>query len=101
MHALPSLASPCGAVLKHIALWEHLYRGIIIPHFTIQLCIRYRGIFKTIPLYLEFKTNIFSIFRQVTGVKSKFVRLSDFLDIFWNFGSLKTGLHSRDSKMFP
>ena len=82
MHALPSLASPCGAVLKHIALWEHLYRGIIIPHFTIQLCIRYRGIFKTIPLYLEFKINIFSIFWQVSGVKSKLVRFSYFLDIF-------------------
>ena len=96
MYALPSLSSPCGAVLKHIALWEHLYRGIIIPHFTIQLCIRYRGIFKTIPLYLEFEINIFSIFWQVSGVKSKLVRLSHFLDIFWNYGRLKTELHSRD-----
>ena len=51
---------------------------IIMPHFTIQLCIWYRGIFHTIPLYLELKINIFW---QVSGVKSKLVWISD-VDIF-------------------
>ena len=56
--------------------------NIIIPLLQCIKCIRYRGIFYTIPLYLEFKIIIFSIFRQVSGVKSKLIRFLDFLKIF-------------------
>ena len=55
---------------------------LIIPLLQLIHCIRYRGILYTIPLYLEFKINIFSIFWQVSGVKSKLVRFLDFLDFF-------------------
>ena len=44
---------------------------LIIPLLQFMHCILYRGILYTIPLYLEFKINIFSIFWQVSGVKSK------------------------------
>ena len=71
-----------------------MYR--IIPLLQCTQCIRYRGILYTIPLYLEFKINIFSIFWQVSGVKSKLIRFLDFLDFFLIFGCLKTGLNSRD-----
>ena len=65
--------------------------------YTIQ------GNFKTIPLYLEFKINIFSIFWQVSGMKSKLVRFSDFLDIFgiWTFKNWTSHQRLRYSKMFP
>ena len=39
-----------------LCIW---YRGIIIPLLQFTQCIRYRGISYTIPLYLEFKINIF------------------------------------------
>ena len=55
---------------------------LYIPLLQCTQCIRYRGILYTIPLYLEFKINIFSIFWQVSGVKSKLVRFLDFLDFF-------------------
>ena len=59
-----------------------LYMYRIIPLLQCTQCIRYRGILYTIPLYLEFKINIFLIFWQVSGVKSNLIRFLDFLDFF-------------------
>ena len=66
--------------LRIISLY--MIQGNYLFLFYSLYTIRYRGILYTIPLYLEFKINIFSIFLQVSGVKSKLVRFSDFLDIF-------------------
>ena len=61
----------------------YMIQGNNYSPFTVyKVYIRYRGIFYTIPLYLEFKIIIFSIFRQVSGVKSKLIRFLDFLEIF-------------------
>ena len=65
---------------------------LFIPLLQWTQCIRYRAILYIIPLYLEFKINNFSIFCQVSGVKSKLIRFLDFLD-FWMF---LTERHSRD-----
>ena len=66
--------------LRIISLY--MIQGNYLFLFYSLYTVRYRGILYTIPLYLEFKINIFSIFWQVSGMKSKLVRFSDFLDIF-------------------
>ena len=71
-------AIPCNTMQYHAiqCIINNCWRSVPLPcgqyngHFLLQ----FPCIYTTVPLYLECKTNIVSIFWQVSGVKTKRVR---------------------------